>query len=411
MDILRFMAALLVVIYHYFYFATHSIVFYKPDTFYTINFFNIFNFNLSKLIDSTTVYGYLGVQIFFVISGFIILYTAENKSAREFIISRVSRLWPAIAIGSTISYILYLLLGHSDHLPDIDFINYIFNFFGLTITPLRPLFATNFIQTLLGSNLDLEYFDGAMWTLSREVGFYLMILMLIFFKQIKNIRYYALIWIFSSLMTFIFATQSPNYYIHGLALYLQMDYACFFTIGIFAYLFFYKNTQTTVSKKKREYISSIIIIFGFVLSIVLSIYNVYDQAKVFNLNQVNNANPIIASMVFILAIVFFIKIIHRKKEIKNGNKNIEHIYSEKTLKYISIAGGMSYTLYIIHQFNMYRIIANYNKDLNISIMHDSHHNQWTYTNTFLALISIVIVTLIIYIYLEKPLIKWTKNML
>ena len=307
MDILRFMAALLVVIYHYFYFATHSIVFYKPDTFYTINFFNIFNFNLSKLIDSTTVYGYLGVQIFFVISGFIILYTAENKSAREFIISRVSRLWPAIAIGSTISYILYLLLGHSDHLPDIDFINYIFNFFGLTITPLRPLFATNFIQTLLGSNLDLEYFDGAMWTLSREVGFYLMILMLIFFKQIKNIRYYALIWIFSSLMTFIFATQSPNYYIHGLALYLQMDYACFFTLGIFSYLFFCKKENT-------------ISLFGLILSVFLSIYNVYDQAKVFNFNHINTANPIIASLIFIIGIIFFIKIISSNSTIDLENK-------------------------------------------------------------------------------------------
>ena len=393
MDILRFMAALLVVIYHYFYFATHSIVFYKPDTFYTINFFNIFNFNLSKLIDSTTVYGYLGVQIFFVISGFIILYTAENKTAKDFIISRISRLWPALAIGSTIAYVLYIILGYHDHLPNITFTNYIFNFFGLTITPLRPLLATNFMQTLLGSNLDLEYFDGAMWTLSREVGFYLMILMLIFFKQIKNIRYYALIWICSSLMTFIFATQSPNYYIHGLALYLQMDYACFFTLGIFSYLFFCKKENT-------------ISLFGLILSVFLSIYNVYDQAKVFNFNHINTANPIIASLIFIIGIIFFIKIIS-----SNSTINLENKYSIKTLKYINIAGGMSYTLYIIHQFNMYRIIANYNKDVNISSIYGSQYNQWTYANTFLALISIVIITVIIYVYLERPLIKWTKNML
>ena len=392
LDILRFVAALLVVIYHYFYFATHTIVFYRPDFDYDFNFLNIFNFNLSKIIDSTTVYGYLGIQIFFIISGFIILYTAENKNAKSFIVSRVSRLWPAIAIGSTISYILYLLLGHSDHLPDIDFVNYIFNFFGFTITPLRPLFATNFIYTLLGTHLNLEYFDGAMWTLSREVGFYLLILILIFFKQIKNIAYYAMLWILSSLITFIVSEQSLNYYIHGPALYLQMDYACFFTTGIFAYLLFYKNTQTAVSKNRAESISSIIITFGFVLSIILSIYNVYDQAKVFNLNHVNNANPVIASMVFILAIVFFIKIIHKKEE------NIERVYSEKTLKYISIAGGMSYTLYLMHQFNMYRIIANYS-------------NSWTYTHTCIALICVIMATAIIYLYLEKPLIKWTKNTL
>lgn len=398
LDILRFIAALLVVVYHYFYFATHSIVFYKSDTSYTMG--------------AITVYGYLGVQIFFVISGFIILYTAENKSVRDFIISRVSRLWPAIAIGSTIAYILYLMLGHHNHLPDITFANYIFNFFGITITPLRPLFSTHFMQTLWGTDLNLEYFDGAMWTLSREVGFYLLMLILIFFKQIKNIHYYAIAWILSSSLTFIFATQSPNYYIHGLALYLQMDYACFFTLGIFSYLLFCKkeiSLNFSLPYKKSEISLNFILSFiGLILSVLLSIYNVYDQAKIFNLNHINDANPIIAALVFIIGLIFFIKIISNNSTVSLENKNS---YSAKTLKYISIAGGMSYTLYLMHQFNMYRIIANYNKDYYLNNIGDNSASQWTYTNTSLALIFIIIITALIYIYLERPLIKWVKEKL
>ena len=40
-------------------------------------------------------YGYLGVELLFIISGFVILMTAYNRTIQSFVASQVARLYPA----------------------------------------------------------------------------------------------------------------------------------------------------------------------------------------------------------------------------------------------------------------------------------------------------------------------------
>ncbi|MCX7307068.1 MAG: acyltransferase family protein, partial [Afipia sp.] len=47
-------------------------------------------------------YGYLGVQLFFVISGFVIAYSAVGRNASTFAIARFSRIYPAFFFCMTL---------------------------------------------------------------------------------------------------------------------------------------------------------------------------------------------------------------------------------------------------------------------------------------------------------------------
>lgn len=71
LDLVRFFAAMSVVLYHYT--ARHG-----STSFETLSVF--------------TKFGYLGVPLFFMISGYVISLSAANRTASEFLISRFIRL-------------------------------------------------------------------------------------------------------------------------------------------------------------------------------------------------------------------------------------------------------------------------------------------------------------------------------
>jgi peptidoglycan/LPS O-acetylase OafA/YrhL len=56
-------------------------------------------------------YGYFGVHLFFIISGFVIMLSASSGNLRNFIISRIVRLYPAFWICCTITFLFVLIMG------------------------------------------------------------------------------------------------------------------------------------------------------------------------------------------------------------------------------------------------------------------------------------------------------------
>jgi peptidoglycan/LPS O-acetylase OafA/YrhL len=90
-DILRFIAALSVMTTHY------LIRGFPKDTYSTISFGHIAMF---------TKYNYLAVNLFFMISGFVILMSAQHSSAKKFIQSRFLRLYQPF--GFVVRYLFYL---------------------------------------------------------------------------------------------------------------------------------------------------------------------------------------------------------------------------------------------------------------------------------------------------------------
>lgn len=104
-DLVRFIAALAVVFFHFTfrgYAADHMTIMPYP------------------WLTSASKYGYLGVELFFMISGFVILMSAANGSLRDFVISRVVRLYPAFWACCTITFLATLAIGGSSYFASLS---------------------------------------------------------------------------------------------------------------------------------------------------------------------------------------------------------------------------------------------------------------------------------------------------
>src|ERR1043165_9593655 len=60
-------------------------------------------------------YGYLGVDVFFILSGFVILLTAYEKDAIGFTIARMVRLYPAYWLCVSLTALAIVLGGAAGH--------------------------------------------------------------------------------------------------------------------------------------------------------------------------------------------------------------------------------------------------------------------------------------------------------
>jgi peptidoglycan/LPS O-acetylase OafA/YrhL len=137
LDLLRLVAVLGVILFHY--------GFRGPVA---------FGHTLVALPEFAAVarYGFLGVPIFFVISGFVIAYSAQGRTALGFAIARVARIYPTFVFCMTLTCVATLLLGP----PHFQ-------------TGLAQWFANLFIAAPV---LDQPYMDSAYWSLVVEVTFY-----------------------------------------------------------------------------------------------------------------------------------------------------------------------------------------------------------------------------------------------
>lgn len=105
-------------------------------------------------------WGRYGVQLFFLVSGFVILMTARRaKRSSDFAISRLSRLYPAYWIALTISIIVSIAF----RVPHTDV--------GWTA---RIMNYTMVQRLLLFPNVDEVY-----WTLAIEMQFYILVMALL----------------------------------------------------------------------------------------------------------------------------------------------------------------------------------------------------------------------------------------
>lgn len=167
-DLLRFLAALTVVIYHYTYrgFAEGH---YSPLGFPELGRF--------------TRYGYLGVELFFIISGYVVLLSAQGKTVRQFFLSRVTRLYPAFWVACTLTFLVKLLWGPGP--ADTAMSSELHAGVGQYVVNM----------TMLPEFLHFGVMDGAYWSLTIEITFYLLIAILIGFDLLKHLTLVIAIWL------------------------------------------------------------------------------------------------------------------------------------------------------------------------------------------------------------------------
>lgn len=108
-------------------------------------------------------WGYLGVDLFFVISGYVIIASVDGKDARRFAVGRALRLYPAFWVALIITTLFALVLG------------------GERMGVSREQFLWNL--TMVPKLVDQPLVDGVYWTLLYEVQFYVLVLVLVLVRQ------------------------------------------------------------------------------------------------------------------------------------------------------------------------------------------------------------------------------------
>ncbi len=98
------------------------------------------------------IYGYIGVHLFFLISGFVIAWSAEGRNWDQFAIARFARLYPGFLVCMTMTFV-FLALSGSTVFP-VSLRQYAANL---------SMFAPAFGQ---------PFMDGAYWSIVLEIIFY-----------------------------------------------------------------------------------------------------------------------------------------------------------------------------------------------------------------------------------------------
>ncbi len=198
-DLLRFAAAMLVLLFHFF--AGYSSPGHKLA---------------SRLIDQSLLpdfgrlyagYGWIGVEIFFVISGYVIAISAHGSRALPFARRRLLRLWPAALICASLTLACLMPVDQ------------------------KPSHFEEYARSALLWPWG-EYIDGSYWTLGVESVFYALVALLLWVGARRSgIEALALALGAASLL-----------YWNGLSTELALDrrdaqllllpHGCFFALGI-----------------------------------------------------------------------------------------------------------------------------------------------------------------------------------
>lgn len=272
LDLVRFFAALAVVIYHYTYR-------YDSDSF-------------AKLSEFTR-FGYLGVPLFFVISGYVIALSASNRTAFEFAASRFARLYPAFWCG--VAFTLAIITVYAEN----------------------PYSLTHILAnlTMVGRYLGYENIDFVYWTLQEELKFYACVFLLLLFGVFNRFKLWLSLWL---VLTATYLLTNQPYFMWW---FISPTYSSYFIAGVGFFLLHQKGMSRYTA-------------FILIASLLISGVRAFDQAGSF-IKDVDLAERLVAVLLTMLIYALFYALTAGKFQLVKRNL------------YLTI-GGMTYPLYLIH---------------------------------------------------------------
>jgi peptidoglycan/LPS O-acetylase OafA/YrhL len=170
LDYCRFAAAAAVVCFHYFW-------------------NGIANGKLSSLdhVDAVTAwarYGYLGVDLFFMISGYVIFMSARHRTATQFAVGRAVRLYPTYLFAMLATACVAAFLGQ-----------------GETQVTLKQVLGNLLMYQPLHHQ---RYVDGVYWTLMLEIRFYVVVGIALAVGLQRRLGLLATLWPLVMIATLVF---------------------------------------------------------------------------------------------------------------------------------------------------------------------------------------------------------------
>lgn len=263
-------------------------------------------FNQSEIFKIFFSYGFLGVNLFFSISGFVIYASLRNSdNILMFGVARYIRLAPAMFIASIFLYFSSLFIPErpigianiQDFLPSLTFID--------------PKFLTKILS------INVKSLDGAFWSLYIEVQFYFVSSVIFFLLKDKELRGLLSMFILYLAIEMLTKIGLDNIYVLSIEKILSnlgAKYYGWFLIGIYCYK--YKHSPLTSN------------LYSLFLICLITVFLDFHKSG-------GKMSILIASAVVALLFIFPL-----------FNKKLKLFLSSNIFLFF---GFISYPLYLIHQ--------------------------------------------------------------
>jgi len=283
LDHLRFIAAMLVVAYHFLFRGGID------------NTFLDFRWETAAPV---LQYAYFGVQLFFIISGLVILWSAEKKDWLSFGIARFIRLWPGYFLAVTLTALATLLYAQQPFETDI------WNW------------AANL--TFFAPALGQPFMDGVYWTIVLELIFYFWVTVGLFTRVLPKHMLAA-----SACWLVLIAANEFWLNIGALRTVLITRYGAWFVIGIALY---------HIWSRGRSNPATLVLIAAIAISMWMAIFEQVQLTTVYGY-AIDPVSPLIANSLVIALVAFAMVAANRFRATRRA----------------AILGALTYPLYLLHQ--------------------------------------------------------------
>lgn len=342
-DGLRFLSISMVILFHFYD--------YYRDRVYPFT----ISESLNEQIMRFTTTGFTGVMLFFGISGFVLgtpfinqyVYGGKKVKIKDYLLRRLTRLEPPYIILLTLFFLLSLIFktkgSFSELLP-----HYIASLF----------YSHNAIYD------GFPVLSDVFWSLEVEIQFYLLAPILgLIFKLNKNLRRIIL------LLIIILYTNNIRGHIDPFVFKSLFKYFEYFMAGFLAADLYFEYKDKLKSNVMFDFVSIITLICIWT----------------------SNSYVTLSFSIFILII----------------STSFSHYFKQfVSFKWITIIGGMCYTIYMIHQRLLYVLLGNFksNELITNNVFVD------VVVRVLIYLIPLALVCILFFIFVERPTMKrdWWK---
>lgn len=317
--------------------------------------------------------GWVGVEIFFVLSGFVIAYSAQSNTASGFAKSRIIRLYPTAWICTAITLVTAGFFEGSKY----------------WWPSLKPL-----AHTIVIAPWTINWIDASFWTLAVELSFYSIIFLLLAFRLYERLGIV--------MMTLGASTSILAVYRAGIAaglyggghfgakimavaqnqryFFLLANHGMFFALGCLIWLCLLQ--RVTPAR-----------LTGAAVCTVGSLAEIYLHCRLFVTDaeqrglaaiEGDRCHALLPMTIWVLAIVAIIGSV-------SFNARMSALVGSRGAKAIRCLGLMTYPLYLVHQTAGFEIISRLQRRVGFS------------TSVFLTSGLMITLSFIIVRFLEKPL--------
>lgn len=245
--------------------------------------------------------GITGVDLFFLISGFVIFMSISNVSAvSEFAVNRFTRLYPTYWTCVTITFVAKLLMiAYAGKVINTSLSQYLIN-----LTMFQYHFRT-------------PCMDDSYWTMIVEMWFYILIGLMFAVGKLRNIIPIGVVALVSIVVTFVFPTSAFAFGFNTITGYIPLFY---YIPLFFAGIVFYKIMHT----KSNHLWYYLLLVACFAVKIM----------PPDNGGFISHTHYILMLVFYFVLFILFV------------NHKLKLLVSRPTL----FLGKISFALYLIHQF-------------------------------------------------------------